>query len=136
MSRICIDTSAYSNYRRGQPAAVDLIDEADWVGVPSVVLGELWAGFLLGSRTERNLAELAEFLTASVTEVVRVDEDVARIYGEIVVELRNKGTPLPTNDIWIAAIAARSGATVLTYDVHFLEIGRIGTRVLARDSSA
>lgn len=132
MSRICIDTSAYSNYRRGQPAAVDLIDEADWVGVPSVVLGELWAGFLLGSRTERNLAELAEFLTASVTEVVRVDEDVARIYGEIVVELRNKGTPLPTNDIWIAASAARSGATVLTYDTHFLDIGRIGTRVLVR----
>jgi len=133
VSRICLDTSAYSNYRRGQPLAVDLIDQAEWIGVPSVVLGELWTGFLLGDRTQRNLAELAEFLSVSVTEVLRVDEDVARIYGEIVVDLRNRGRPLPTNDIWIAACAARSGATVLTYDAHFQEIGRIGTQILPRD---
>lgn len=133
MSRVCVDTSAYSHFRRGQPLVVDLIDHADWVGVPSIVVGELWAGFLLGRRTEMNVAELSEFLSAPVTEVVDVDEDVARIYGEIVVELRTKGTPLPTNDIWIAAAAARSGATVLTYDAHFLEIGRIGTQVLTPD---
>ena len=130
MNRICLDTSAYSNYRRGQPVVADHVDRAEWIGLPSVVLGELWTGFLLGSRLERNSAELAEFLKSAVVEVVRVDEDVARIYGEIVVDLRRQGTPVPTNDIWIAATAARMGASVLTYDPHFRQIGRIGAQVL------
>lgn len=131
MTRVCLDTSAYSNYRRGQPAVVDEIDRADWIGVPSVVLGEIWAGFMAGRRAERNVAELEEFLVDPVVEVLPIDRDVARIYGEIVTDLRHKGRPLPTNDIWIAAAAARAGASVLTFDTHFLEVDRVGAHVLA-----
>lgn len=58
MNRICLDTSAYSHFRRGEARTVQVIDSAEWVGLPSIVLGELWAGFLLGTRTERNVAEL------------------------------------------------------------------------------
>ena len=131
MTRICLDTSAYSNFQRGQSGAVELIDAADWIGMPSVTLGELWAGFLLGRRVESNAAQLREFLAHPVVKIVKVDDDVAQIYGEIVVDLRTRGEPLPTNDIWIAATAARAGATVLTSDAHFRAIARVGAVVLS-----
>jgi len=131
VTRICLDTSAYSNFRRGEPRVVEHLDRAEWVGVPGIVVGELWAGFLLGSRTEENVRELGEFLDHAVVEIVSVDGDVARIYGEIFADLRSKGRPLPTNDVWIAATAARTGATILTFDEHFHEITRAGSLVLA-----
>ena len=114
MTRICLDTSAYSHFRRGDALVTGHLDGADWIGVPSVVIGELWAGFLQGSRIDRNVAELDEFLDHPVVEVLPVDADAAQIYGEIIVDLRRAGRPLPTNDIWIAATAARAGGTVLT----------------------
>ena len=128
--RLCLDTSAYSNFRRGEPRVVSQIDQAAWVEMPSVVIGELWAGFLLGSRSQENICDLVEFVSHPVVEVVPVDEDVAKLYGEICVDLRKRGCPIPTNDIWIAASAARSGATVLTYDEQFRRITRVGTIVL------
>ena len=100
--------------------------------MPSVVVGELWAGFLLGTGADENIRRLEDFLNHAVVEVLFADEDVAHIYGEIFVDLRGKGRPLPTNDIWIAATAARAGATVLTFDEHFREIARVGTLILAR----
>jgi tRNA(fMet)-specific endonuclease VapC len=111
---------------RGDPGIVELVDRAAWIGVPSVALGELHAGFLAGRHTERNEDELERFLRHPVVEELVVNDDVARIYAEIVLSLRKKGTPLPTNDIWIAASAARAGATLLAYDAHFAAIERIG----------
>ncbi len=98
------------------------------------MLGELEAGFLQGRRAEHNLDELESFLAHPVVEELPVDRAVARIYGEIVNALRRKGTPIPTNDVWVAATAARSGATLLTYDFHFEKVDRIG--VLRLDDRA
>jgi predicted nucleic acid-binding protein len=130
LSRFCLDTSAYSHFKRGEARVVDLIDSAEWLGIPSIVLGELWTGFLLGGSVERNRGELLEFLAQPVVHEIPVDHDVARIYAEIAVALRQAGTPLPTNDIWIAAAASSVGATVLTYDEHFASIKRVGSLVL------
>jgi tRNA(fMet)-specific endonuclease VapC len=66
-------------------------------------------------------------------EEIPVDGEVARTYAEIVVELRQAGTPLPTKDVWIAASAARVGATVLTFDEHFNSIRRVGSVILAAE---
>ena len=109
---------------------IEQLDRAEWIGVPSVVVGELWAGFLVGTRRTRNIDGLEEFLSQPVVDVLPVDDDVARIYGEIFADLRRKGRPLPTNDIWIAASATRAGAAVLTFDEHFREIARVGTLIL------
>jgi predicted nucleic acid-binding protein len=76
--------------------------------------------------------ELREFLANPVVEVLKVDQDVARAYAEIVVDLRKAGSPIPTNDIWIAAAAARAGAAVLTYDSHFRLVSRVGSLILPR----
>lgn len=130
MSRYCLDTSAYSHFKRGHPPVVELIDRATWLGMPSIVVGELWVGFLLGGRVERNQKELAEFLGQPVVEELPVDREIGEIYAEMVVALRRAGTPVPSNDIWIAAVAARAGVNVLTYDPHFSAIQRVGSVVL------
>jgi len=130
VSRFCLDTSAYSRFKRGDPPAVEQIETAEWIGLPSIVLGELWAGFLLGDRLDANASELRAFLAHPVVHEIAIDGDVGRIYGEILVALRQAATPLPTNDIWVAAAAARVGATVLTYDKHFSAIRRVGSMIL------
>jgi predicted nucleic acid-binding protein len=133
VSKVCLDTSAYSHFKRGTEVVVTLIDCSEWVGVPSIVLGELRTGFALGRRSRENERELAKFLDNPVVNVLDVDDSASQIYADIVVALRRAGTPLPTNDIWIAAVAAREGASVVTFDSHFLAIQRVGSQVLTQD---
>ena len=130
MSRYCLDTSAYGRFQSGEPRVVALVDSADWIGVPAVVLGELWAGFLQGRKAEANARELKSFLAHPLVHVVPIEQDAARIFGEIVADLRSRGTPIPTNDIWVGAAAVRAGASVLTFDRHFRAMGRVGAIVL------
>jgi tRNA(fMet)-specific endonuclease VapC len=133
MPRLILDTSAYSHFKRGAPEAVDALSHASWIGVPVVVLGELAVGFALGRRRAENERELRAFLEQPVVEVVEVTEEMARTWGELIVALRKARTPLPTNDVWIAAAAACRGAPVLTADEHFERIGRVGVhRLLIR----
>ena len=131
MSRICLDTCAYSHLKRGTPSAVAVIRSATWVGMPAVVLGELRAGFLLGARAIENEEELAAFCAEPVVHIMAIDGECARHYAEIVVALRRVGTPIPTNDLWIAAAGAASGSAVLTYDGHFRHIARVASIILA-----
>ena len=128
--RYCLDTSAYSQFKRGDPQVVDLIDRAEWIGVPVLVLGELAVGFRQGRRAAANEEQLQQFLENPAVEVLPVAEDAVPLYADIVLDLKKAGTPLPANDIWIAALAARHGAPVLTYDVHFRQVARIGSLVL------
>jgi tRNA(fMet)-specific endonuclease VapC len=128
--KLCLDTSAYSHLRWGSPAAVEAISSASRVLVPAVVLGELRFGFRLGRRRERNEKELREFLAQPVVRVLDVDDAASQLWAEIAADLKTRGRPLPTNDIWIAALAAREGAPVLTYDADFAQIHRIGAQIL------
>jgi predicted nucleic acid-binding protein len=130
LSSFCLDTSAYSNFRRGNEEMAALLDQAELVGVSTIALGELRTGFLLGGRRQRNETELDAFLDSPVVEVLPVDTETSRHYAGIVAELRRAGTPVPTNDIWIAATAARNGATVLTCYDHFERIGRVGSIIV------
>lgn len=131
MSRWCLDTSAYSHFQRGHAATIDLLDSAEWIGVPAIVIGELWTGFVEGRMAKQNRDLLRAFLRNPVVEEIVVDRDVAQIYGEILASLRSSGSPMPTNDVWIAACAVRHGATVLTFDSHFTAINRVGSVVLS-----
>lgn len=133
MTRICLDTSAYSHFCRGLPDAVETIRRAHSVMFPVVALGELRAGFSLGSKPTENEGRLQRFLGNPAIRVLEVDDEAAWLYADIFVALRQAGTPVPTNDIWIAALACREGAIVLTADSHFRLIQRIGCRVLRED---
>jgi len=135
MSRYCLDTSAYSHFQRGDTRVAEIIDRAEWIGLPAIVLGELHSGFRRGGQRTRNEQELQAFLTNPAVEVLAVDGEVSEHYADIVADLRQRGKPLPTNDIWIAATAARAGAMVLSYDEHFEAISRVGSVLLTRESS-
>lgn len=124
--RLVIDTSAYSHFKRGSTSAVDAISRATWIGMPVVVLAELGLGFRLGKKRAQNERELDAFLRHPLVDVLAVDEAVATVWSELVVTLRAAGTPLPTNDVWIAATAVNAGAPVLTYDAHFDRVARVG----------
>jgi len=130
MSRYCLDTSAYSRFRRGDADVGAILDSAEGVGMPAITLGELRAGFAQGGRRERNESDLREFLAHPIVVELPVDSEASRHYAEIVLDLRRAGTPLPPNDIWIAAVAARHAALVLTHDLHFEKIARVGSVVL------
>ncbi len=131
MSTLCLDTSAYSHFKRGEAAAVEALSAAREIVLPVVVLGELRTGFRLGRRPLDNERELRQFMAHDAVRVVDVDQDVTSLYADIVIELREAATPIPTNDVWIAACAAREAATVLTYDAHFRLVRRVGSRILA-----
>jgi tRNA(fMet)-specific endonuclease VapC len=132
VSRLCLDTSAYSHFLRGHPPVVELIDRAEWVGMPAIVLGELRSGFRLGGKRDRNEQELQAFLANPAVELLAVDDEVSRHYADIVADLRRRGRPIPTNDMWIAATVARAGAMLVSYDEHFESISRVGSVVLTR----
>jgi tRNA(fMet)-specific endonuclease VapC len=125
LSRIFLDTSAYSAFKRNHPQIRYRIREASQIQLNPVVLGELRAGFLKGARLKENLAELTQFLASPRVAVVAVDEETAERYAVIFDSLRRLGVPIPTNDIWIAASAMQWGSVLLTTDPHFRAVGQI-----------
>lgn len=94
--------------------------EAEQVFVPSIVLGELYYGAHKSLLTEENIARVDEF--AAISAVLVPNTATAKEYGEIKNTLRNKGCPIPENDIWIAAITKQYGLTLVTRDEHFKEV--------------
>ncbi len=136
MTRYCLDTSAYIRFLRGDAATIDAIDGASWIGFPAIALGELYTGYSLTGNRPRELQRLRDFLAHPVVEIIAADEEVARAYGRFVAELRKAGTPLPSNDVWIAACAARTSSVVLTHDAHFTRIARIGCELLGSSPEA
>jgi len=120
--KLCLDTCAYSKLNLQRETLMEYIDEAETVYVPSIVLGELYAGFSLGKFEKENRNALIKFLDLPAIEVVNVDAAIADRYGILFKTLRKQGTPIPTNDIWIAAISLETGSRLVTYDSHFNNI--------------
>ena len=104
---------------RGQPKLQERLESADEVLLPVTVLGELYAGFEGGSRLAENLAPLAAFRGQPGVAVVDLTDNIAQRYAAIVRSLKHQGTPIPTNDIWIAAAALENGGRIIAYDNHF-----------------
>ena len=119
MKRILFDTNAYAAFKRGDPGAAEVVRLADRIGMNTVVLGELLAGFSGGSHEERNRRELAEFLRSPRVEMLPLGSGTAEHYARAFQALRRKGRPIPTNDLWIAASALEHGYAVYTHDEHF-----------------
>jgi len=120
--KACLDTNAYSQLMRGHAPLSQLLESAGEVLLPVTVLGELHAGFEMGSRRDANRRQLGEFLALPGVETVAITQDMAERYGLLVKQLTHQGTPIPTNDIWIAACALETGARLVTYDPHFQHV--------------
>ena len=129
-TRLVFDTSAYSHLRRGDERLIEAVSDAETVYVPATVLGELEAGFRCGRRYRKNARALGEFLRETSVRIVTVTADVARRYGEVFAQLRAAGTPIPVNDVWIAAATLSCGAHLITFDSDFSRVERLRHTVL------
>lgn len=114
MGAVALDTNAYGAFMRGRPGAVAALRSASEIHLPLIVLGELLAGFAAGTRPAKNREELAQFMASPRVSLLETDERTARHYADIFVALRASGTPIPTNDLWIAALARQHRLPLLT----------------------
>jgi len=117
--RLLLDTDAYSALKRGHPAVAVLVRRSEQILFSTVVAGELLYGFRSGTRYERNRAELDEFLANPFVTVVPVTLATAHRFSIIAAGLKERGRPIPVNDIWIAAQAMETGADLLSFDRHY-----------------
>jgi tRNA(fMet)-specific endonuclease VapC len=117
--RIALDSNRYTDFARGLPEVVERLRHVERIFVPFIVVAELRAGFLLGTRTESNERGLTAFLSSPRVEVLWADEGTTHQYARLFMQLRKQGTPIPTNDIWIAALIAQHDLLLFARDSHF-----------------
>lgn len=122
MKKILLDTNGYVAFKRGDKDAIHTIQRTTTIGFSVVVLGELLAGFSAGSKESTNREELKAFLDSPRVVLLNVSEATSEFYAKVFSGLKQKGKPIPTNDLWIAATALEHGYAVFTYDRHFKEI--------------
>ena len=125
MSRILLDTSAYSAMRRGDGRLRAHVQDASEVFLTSVVIGELLFGFLLGRLAPQNRNLLREFVESPRVAILALDAETAERYAVIRSYLRQQGRPIPVNDLWIAASAAQHSLRLLTLDDHFKHVPHV-----------
>lgn len=122
MRRLAIDTNIYVAFKRGQEEIVSIFRHCDTIGVDITVIAELLCGFKCGSRERQNRNELESFLDSPRVTILNHDFHTAEYYSNLFKQLRDSGTPIPSNDIWIAASAMRHSLTLLSMDRHFEKI--------------
>ena len=122
IDRLVLDTSAYSHLRRGHREALASLTAAVQVSIPVIVLGELESAFERGSRAAENRRVLEELLAEPFVNVLDVTQTTVRHYARVFVSLRTAGTPIPVNDVWIAASTLECQGRLLTFDRDFLRV--------------
>jgi predicted nucleic acid-binding protein len=125
MSTILLDTNAYSLFVGGDNKIKKAFDEARLVYLSATSVGELYAGFLKGNRLNENMSTLNNFFKLEKVTLLAITRKTSEIYGKVAFQLHKAGTPIPQNDIWVAASAIESKSVVVTYDSHFLAIPKL-----------
>ena len=116
---IAIDTNRYRDFVDGRPEAVSVFRSAARICVPFIVVAELRAGFAVGSRGLENERIFEQFLHRVRVEVLLPTMESTRHYANLYRQLRTSGTPIPTNDLWIAAIVVQHELRLYSRDIHF-----------------
>ena len=120
--RLMLDTNRYDDLNRGDLPVVQRVESAAEVWLSFIVIGELRAGFLLGSQQQRNHELLAKFLSKPNVDILLPTAETTEFYAQTWGTLRKLGTLIPTNDIWIAALALEHDLTLDTRDQHFRHV--------------
>ncbi len=123
--RLALDTHRYVDLCRGVEETVDLVGTADVVFLPFAVVAELRAGFALGRRTAENERVLRRFLQKDGVDVLYPDDQTTLFYATVYRQLRRQGTPIPTNDLWIAALVLQHNLVLHARDRHFESVSQI-----------
>jgi len=133
--KLVLDTNAYIDFAQGRPDVVDLLaTRSSEIFLPSPVLGELFYGFMRGSRSAYNEEKLYDFIATLGVSIIDVTEEIARKYAIIFLALTTKGTRIPINDVWIAACCMGVGGTLVTRDRHFDQVEQINKIIFSEKS--
>ena len=119
MNRILLDTNAYIRFLAGDVRVLNVLAGAERIYMSVFVLGELSAGFRVGRKGRENKNVLDRFMEKPGVEVLDATRETADVFGLVKHTLKNAGTPIPMNDVWIAAHALETGSVLVTYDAHF-----------------
>ena len=117
--KVALDTNRYVDLCKGVEETVSLLEEAEAVVLPFVVLAELRAGFAFGRRPADNERTLRRFLSKAGVQVLYADESTTHHYASVYRQLRRQGTPIPTNDMWVAALVLQHNLALQARDRHF-----------------
>jgi tRNA(fMet)-specific endonuclease VapC len=123
--KVALDSNRYDDLVTGDAKVADIVELADAVYLPFVVVGELRAGFIAGCRQAENERLLRRFLLKEEIEILFADEQTTHHYGSVYAQLRRQGTPIPTNDMWIAALVLQHDLVLCTRDRHFDNLPQI-----------
>lgn len=119
MINLALDTNAYRALSDGNKKLSNVTRSTAQIGLPSIVLGELYFRIYLGNKSEQNLANLNRFLNSPRVEQLHIDHTTSRLFGEIAAELRRAGKPIQQNDMWIAALCKQYNYALATNDAGF-----------------
>jgi len=122
IKRVLIDTSIYSELLCGNKSVADLLKKPEIIAFSVISIAELLSGFKKGGREKENLEELDQFLYSPRVLVYDIDIETSEFYAKIYDELKNSGDPIPTNDLWIAALTLQHGTRLFTLDKHFKKV--------------
>ena len=117
--KILIDTNRYTDFCKGDEAALNTVRQARGIFIPFVTMAELRAGFLCGTKSRENEKYLTVFLNSERVVPLYPDENTTHHFAQIFAQLKLQGTPLPTNDIWLAALAVQHDLLLFSRDSHF-----------------
>jgi len=123
--RVAVDTTRLTDLLRGDAGLAEHLGACDEVWIPLVVLGEMKAGFQGGTQRHRNEILLNQFLAKATVSVLLPGRETAEHYAKIFVQLKRAGTPVPDNDLWIAALVLEHDLTLITRDRHFERIPQL-----------
>ena len=131
--KLLLDSGAYSEFMRGSQGVGETVRSAEQVLMLAVVVGELLYAFRQGRSIDRDLAQLRSFLGRRYVSFVPVGPIAVDRYSRIMSSLRAKGTPIPTNDVWIAAHAMETGTDLVSADSHFGYVDQVVWVALTSD---
>jgi tRNA(fMet)-specific endonuclease VapC len=123
--RAALDTNRLTDLFQWDVGLADRLGYFDEVWIPLVVLGEIKAGFLGGTQQSRNEALLQALLAKATVGVLMPTRATAEYYARLFVQLKRAGTPIPDNDLWIAAMVLENDLTLITRDQHFERVPQI-----------
>ncbi|MEI7674240.1 MAG: PIN domain-containing protein [bacterium] len=128
MQNIALDTNAYTGLGRGSVEIKNLLTNTLSIGIPSMVMGEIYFGIYSGNNSQKNSLLFEKFMNNDRVKVLNVNEATTRLFGEISAQLRSIGKPIQQNDIWIAALCKQYNYYLVTNDAGFNNI--IGLNVI------
>jgi len=123
--RVALDTNRLTDLFQGDQDLADRLSRCDEVCLPLIVLAEIKAGFYGGSQQPRNEGLLRSFLAKPTVRILMPERETAEQYARLFVQLKRAGTPIPDNDLWIAALVLEHDLQLISRDQHFERVPQL-----------